>query len=213
MSVISARGLPEPFFGEAMNTAFNDATLNQLFGNARTHNVWRDTPVPDALLQAIYAQVKWGPTAANSCPARFVFVKSAEAKVKLAPALDEGNRAKTLQAPVNVIVGIDFEFYEQLPKLFPHTDARSWLAGSPAKIESTAVRNGNLQGGYFILAARAIGLDCGPMSGFNNAMVDDAFFAGTSWKSNFLINLGYGDETQLFPRSPRLDFSEACRII
>lgn len=196
-----------------MRTALNTAALDQLFGSARTHNVWQDTPVSDAQLQAIYEQTKWGPTAANSCPARFVFVKSAEAKAKLAPALDEGNRAKTLQAPVNVIVAIDFAFYEQLPKLFPHVDARSWFAGSPAKIESTAVRNGNLQGAYFMLAARAMGLDCGPMSGFSNELVDEAFFAGTTWKSNFLINLGYGDDSKLFPRSPRLEFDEACRIL
>ena len=196
-----------------MRTALNPAALDQLFGNARTHNVWQDTPVSDAQLQAIYEQTKWGPTAANSCPARFVFVKSAEPKAKLAPALDEGNRAKTLQAPVNVIVAIDFAFYEQLPKLFPHADARSWFAGNDALIQTAAVRNGNLQGAYFMLAARAMGLDCGPMSGFNNAMVDEAFFAGTPWKSNFLINLGYGDDSKLFPRSPRLEFDEACRIL
>jgi 3-hydroxypropanoate dehydrogenase len=196
-----------------MSNALNAAALEQLFSHARTHNVWLDTPVSDAQLQAIYDQVKWGPTAANCTPARFVFVKSAEAKAKLAPALDEGNRAKTLQAPVNVIVATDFAFYEQLPKLFPHADARSWFAGNQALIESTAVRNGNLQGGYFILAARAMGLDCGPMSGFNNAMVDEAFFAGTTFKSNFLINLGYGDAEKLFPRSPRLAFDDACRIL
>lgn len=196
-----------------MRTALDSAALDQLFGDARTHNVWKDTPVSDAQLQAIYEQTKWGPTAANSCPARFVFVKSAEAKARLAPALDEGNRAKTLQAPVNVIVATDFAFYAQLPKLFPHVDARSWFDGKPAKIGSTAVRNGNLQGAYFILAARAMGLDCGPMSGFDNAMVDEAFFAGTTWKSNFLINLGHGDDSKLFPRSPRLEFDEACRIL
>lgn len=196
-----------------MKTALNASALDQLFGNARTHNVWRDTPVSDAQLQAIYDQVKWGPTSANSCPARFVFVKSAEAKARLAPALDEGNRAKSMQAPVNVIVATDFAFYTQLPKLFPHTDARSWFEGKPALIGAAAVRNGNLQGGYFILAARAMGLDCGPMSGFNNAMVDAAFFTGTTWRSNFLINLGYGDDEALFPRSPRLDFSEACHIL
>lgn len=196
-----------------MKTALSTSALEQLFGSARTHNAWLDVPVSDAQLQAIYAQSKWGPTSANSCPARFVFVKSAEAKARLVPALDEGNRAKTLQAPVNVIVACDFAFYEQLPKLFPHTDARSWFAGYPEKIQATAVRNGNLQGAYFILAARAMGLDCGPMSGFNNAMVDEAFFTGTTWKSNFLINLGYGDDSRLFPRSPRLEFNEACRIL
>ncbi len=196
-----------------MSQALNAAALDQLFGAARTHNVWLDKPVSDELLHAIYDQVKWGPTAANTTPARFVFVKSPEAKAKLAPALDEGNRAKTLQAPVNVIVATDFAFYEQLPKLFPHADARSWFAGNQPLIDTAAVRNGNLQGGYFILAARAMGLDCGPMSGFNNAMVDEAFFQGTTWKSNFLINLGYGDADKLFPRNPRLDFDEACRIL
>lgn len=196
-----------------MPHALNAAALDQLFGAARTHNVWLDKPVSDELLQAVYDQVKWGPTAANSSPARFVFVKSPEAKAKLAPALDEGNRAKTLQAPVNVIVATDFAFYQQLPKLFPHTDARSWFVGNRPLIETAAVRNGNLQGGYFILAARAMGLDCGPMSGFNNAMVDEAFFQGTTWKSNFLINLGFGDAEKLFPRNPRLDFDEACRIL
>ena len=196
-----------------MSHALNAAALDQLFGAARTHNVWLDKPVSDELLHAIYEQVKWGPTAANTTPARFVFVKSPEAKAKLAPALDEGNRAKTLQAPVNVIVATDFAFYERLPKLFPHTDARSWFVGNRPLIETAAVRNGNLQGGYFILAARAMGLDCGPMSGFNNAMVDEAFFQGTTWKSNFLINLGFGDAEKLFPRNPRLDFDEACRIL
>ena len=196
-----------------MTDALSPQALDQLFGNARTHNVWLDTPVSDEQLQAIYHQVKWGPTAANSTPARFVFVKSAEAKAKLAPALDEGNRAKTLQAPVNVIVASDFAFYEKLPELFPHADAKSWFVGNHPLIESTAQRNGTLQGGYFILAARAMGLDCGPMSGFNNAMVDESFFAGTTVKSNFLINLGYGDAEKLFPRSPRLAFSDACRIL
>ena len=196
-----------------MTDAISQQVLDQLFGNARTHNVWLDTPVSDEQLQAIYHQVKWGPTAANSTPARFVFVKSAEAKAKLAPALDEGNRAKTLQAPVNVIVASDFAFYELLPKLFPHADAKSWFVGNQALIDSTANRNGTLQGAYFMLAARALGLDCGPMSGFDNAKVDEAFFAGTHVKSNFLINLGYGDAEKLFPRSPRLAFGDACRIL
>jgi 3-hydroxypropanoate dehydrogenase len=196
-----------------MTASLPDAALAQLFGNARTHNAWLDRPVPDALLQAVYEQVKWAPTSANCSPARFTFIKSAQAKEKLRPALSEGNLAKTMAAPVTVIVAADFAFYERLPELFPHTDARSWFAGNPALIESTAKRNSVLQGGYFILAARAMGLDCGPMSGFDNAAVDRAFFDGTAIKSDFLINLGYGDAAQLFPRSPRLAFADACSIL
>ena len=154
-----------------------------------------------------------GPTSANCSPARFVFVRSAQAKAKLREALDEGNIAQTMAAPVTVIVGSDQGFYEKLPQLFPHTDARSWFAGKPAVIESTAMRNSSLQGAYLILAARALGLDCGPMSGFDAAKVDAAFFAGTAVKANFLVNLGHGDPASLFPRSPRLDFDEACRIL
>lgn len=196
-----------------MPATLTDAALAQLFGDARTHNAWLDKPVSDELLQAVYAQVKWAPTSANCSPARFTFVKSAEAKEKLRPALSEGNLAKTMAAPVTVIVSADFAFYEKLPELFPHTDARSWFVGNPALIESTAKRNSVLQGGYFILAARALGLDCGPMSGFDNAAVDKAFFAGTEIKSDFLINLGYGDTSKLFPRSPRLAFADACSIL
>lgn len=195
-----------------MTNAIDDAALAQLFGAARSHNVWLDKPVPDALLQAVYEQMKWAPTSANCSPARFVFVKSAEAKQKLKPALSEGNLAKTMAAPVTVIVAADFAFHEKLPELFPHTDARSWFVGNPALIESTAKRNSVLQGAYFILAARALGLDCGPMSGFDNAAVDKAFFEGTTIRSDFLINLGYGDASQLFPRSPRLAFADACSI-
>jgi 3-hydroxypropanoate dehydrogenase len=157
--------------------------------------------------------MKWGPTSANTSPARFVFVKSKEGKEKLLPCMSPGNVDKTKAAPVTVIVAQDLEFYEKLPTLFPHVDARSWFKGKPAFIESTAFRNSTLQGGYFIIAARALGLDCGPMSGFDNAKVDAAFFAGTSWKSNFVCNLGYGDSAQLHPRNPRLDFNEACRIV
>lgn len=196
-----------------MPATLNDAALAQLFGDARTHNAWLDKPVSDELLQAVYEQMKWAPTSANCSPARFTFVKSAEAKEKLRPALSEGNLAKTLAAPVTVIVSADYAFYEKLPELFPHTDARSWFVGNTALIESTAKRNSVLQGGYFILAARALGLDCGPMSGFDNAAVDKAFFAGTEIKSDFLINLGYGDAAQLFPRSPRLAFADACSIL
>ena len=196
-----------------MPATLTDAALAQLFGDARTHNAWLDKPVSDELLQAVYEQMKWAPTSANCSPARFTFVKSAEAKEKLRPALSEGNLAKTMAAPVTVIVSADFAFYEKLPELFPHTDARSWFVGNTALIESTAKRNSVLQGGYFILAARALGLDCGPMSGFDNAAVDKAFFAGTEIKSDFLINLGYGDAAQLFPRSPRLAFADACSIL
>lgn len=196
-----------------MTHALNDATLAQLFGDARTHNFWLDKPVSDDLLQSVYNQLKWAPTSANCSPARFTFIKSPEAKARLKPALSEGNREKTMNAPVTVIVSADFAFYDKLPELFPHTDARSWFAGNPALIESTAKRNSVLQGAYFILAARAMGLDCGPMSGFDNAAVDKEFFSGTNLKSDFLINLGYGDAAKLFPRSPRLSFADACSIL
>lgn len=196
-----------------MTHALNQQALDQLFANARTHNAWQDKPVSDELLQAVYEQTKWAPTSANCSPARFVFVKSAAAKEKLRPALAEGNLEKTMTAPVTVIVASDFMFYDKLPQLFPHADAKSWFVGNQPLIDSTAHRNGTLQGGYFILAARALGLDCGPMSGFNNELVDAAFFAGTAIKSNFLINLGYGEADKLFPRSPRLEFTEACQIL
>lgn len=194
-----------------MSKALDDQTLDQLFRTARTHNVLGGE-VSDETLRQLYDLVKWGPTSANGSPARFVFVKSQEAKEKLAPALSPGNLAKTLAAPVTVIVAHDLEFYEKLPYLFPHDDARSWFAGNDAAINTTAFRNGSLQGAYLILAARALGLDTGAMSGFDNAKVDEAFFAGTKIKSNFLINLGAGDHAQLFPRSPRLPFDEAARI-
>jgi 3-hydroxypropanoate dehydrogenase len=186
--------------------------LDQLFRTARTHNAWQPKPVDDALLHELVDLVKYGPTSANASPARFVFVKSPEAKAKLKPALSEGNLEKTMAAPVTVIVGMDLAFYEYLPRLFPHADARSWFAGNPALIEATAFRNGSLQGAYLILAARALGLDAGPMSGFDPAAVDAAFFAGTSIKANFLVNLGYGDPKGLFPRSPRFDFDDIARI-
>ena len=187
--------------------------LDVLFNEARTHNVWLDKPVSDALLKQVYDLTKMAPTSANCQPLRITFVKSKEAKEKLKPFLDAGNVEKTMQAPVTAILGMDMEFYEQLPKLFPHTDARSWFAGNSKKIADTAFRNSSLQGGYFILAARSLGLDCGPMSGFDNAKVDEAFFAGTAIKSNFICSLGYGDASKLHPRSPRPDFTEFCRII
>jgi len=197
-----------------MSELLSEAALDQLFREARTYNAFLDKPVGDELLQRVYELAKFGPTSANSSPARFVFVKSAEAKARLEPFLSEGNRAKTMKAPVTVIVAMDHEFYEHLPRLFPHADARSWFAGNQPSIDTTAFRNGTLQGAYLIMAARAAGLDCGPMSGFDNAGVDQAFFADTpKVKSNFLINLGYGDASRdLFPRSPRLSFEEACRI-
>ncbi len=190
-----------------------DPCLDQLFREARTHNAWRDQNVPDTLLHEIVDLVKLGPTSANCSPARFLFVKSREAKERLKPLLSEGNRDKTMKAPVCAIIGYNLDFYQHLPKLFPHTDAKSWFAGNEQKIAETAFRNGTLQGAYLIMAARALGLDCGPMSGFDNAGVDRDFFAGTNIKSNFLCSLGHGDASVLFPRSPRFDFDEMARII
>ncbi|SNB76682.1 MULTISPECIES: malonic semialdehyde reductase [unclassified Agrobacterium] len=193
-----------------MTTALDDKALATLFTEARTHNGWTDKPVSDEMLHALYDLTKMGPTSANCSPARFVFVRSPEAKEKLKPALSSGNLEKTMAAPVTVIAAIDSKFYEKLPELFPHADARSWFTSSPAVAEETAFRNGTLQAGYLILAARALGLDTGAMSGFDKAKVDAAFFAGTTWKSNFLINLGYGDPSKLFGRLPRLGFEDAC---
>ena len=190
-----------------------DAALEQLFLNARTHNAWQAREVPDALLHQLYELVKMGPTSANCSPARFVFVKSAEAKAKLKPHLSEGNAEKTMSAPCCVIIGQDWSFYDHLPKLFPHTDAKSWFVGNEKKIRETAFRNATLQGGYLILAARALGLDCGPMSGFNPAGVNEAFFKDTTVETNFLCNLGYGDGQGLFERSPRFAFDEVARIV
>lgn len=196
-----------------MSELLSEASLDQLFREARTFNAWLPKDVDDEQLQQIYALAKFGPTSANSSPMRVVFVKSKAAKAKLEPFLSEGNRAKTMEAPVTAIIATDHEFYEQLPKLFPHADARSWFVGNQPSIDTTAFRNATLQGAYLLLAARAVGLDCGPMSGFDNAGVDAAFFAGTAIKSNFLISIGYGDASRnLFPRSPRLTFDEACTI-
>ena len=196
-----------------MSDILNDAGLDLLFREARTHNDWTDREVSDVLLQAVFDLAKTGPTSANCSPLRIVYVRSAAAKERLKPALIEGNVEKTMAAPVTAILGHDLEFYEQLPKLFPHTDARAWFVGNDALIETTAFRNGSLQGAYFIMAARALGLDCGPMSGFDNAAVDRAFFPDGTIKSNFLCNLGYGDPSKLFPRSPRFDFDEVCKIV
>jgi 3-hydroxypropanoate dehydrogenase len=193
--------------------AINDEALDILFREARTQNKWQDKPVSPALLMAVYDLMRWGPTSANISPARFVFVASREAKQRLKPHLSEGNRAKTMTAPVTAIIGTDLDFAHHVPKLFPHAPgAKDWFA-DPKFAEVAGFRNGSLQGAYFIIAARALGLDCGPMSGFDNAGVDREFFAGTAIKSNFICALGYGDPTGLFPRSPRLSFDEACKIL
>ncbi len=191
----------------------DDAALDTLFRTARTQNKWTDAPVADETLRALYDLLKMAPTSANCSPARFLFLRTREAKEKLKPALSPGNQEKTMAAPVTVIVAIDPLFYDHLPKLFPHADARAWFAGNAAFAEVSAFRNGSLQGAYLILAARALGLDCGPMSGFDNDMVDNLFLADQGWKSNFLVNLGHGDPAGLFPRSPRFDFDEACLLL
>jgi 3-hydroxypropanoate dehydrogenase len=196
-----------------MTKAIGVDGLDLLFRKARTHNGWLDRPVENALLRQVYDLARMGPTSANMCPLRIVFVKSPQAKERLKPALDPGNVDKTMAAPVTAILAMDIHFFEQLPQLFPHADAKAWFKDLPENVlEYIALRNSSLQGAYFMLAARVLGLDCGPMSGFNNAKVDAAFFAGTTVKSNFLCNLGYGDPSKLFPRSPRLDFEDACRV-
>jgi 3-hydroxypropanoate dehydrogenase len=195
-----------------MSEPIDAQCLDQLFFDARTHNEWQDRPVSDELLRELFDVLRWAPTSANCSPARIVFVKSPEAKAKLLPALIEGNVEKTRSAPVTAIIGHDLEFHEHLPKLFPHTDARSWFVGNQPLIEATAFRNGTLQGAYLIMAARALGLDCGPMSGFDPDQVNEAFFAGTSTRVNFLCNLGYGRPEALFPRSPRFEFEDVCRV-
>jgi 3-hydroxypropanoate dehydrogenase len=189
------------------------AALDQLFINARTHNGWLDQPVADSLLTELHELMKWGPTSANCWPLRVVFVKSPAAKARLLPLMMAGNQAKTQAAPVTAILGMDLGFYEELPRLFPHADAKFWFVGNQALIADTAMRNSSLQGAYFMLAARALGLDCGPMSGFDSAAIDAEFFPGTQVKTNFMCNLGYGDAAQLFPRSPRPEFAEVCRIV
>ena len=193
-------------------TIAND-TLNQLFRQARTHSAWLPKRVPVEVLREVYELARWGPTSANCTPARFVFLESEAAKARLLPALAPGNVEKTRAAPVTVIVAWDTEFYERLPQLFPQADMRSYFVGKQPLIDETALRNGSLQGGYFILAARALGLDCGPMSGFDAAKVNAEFFPDGKWKANFLCNLGYGDRSKLFPRNPRLEFDEACRVL
>jgi 3-hydroxypropanoate dehydrogenase len=197
-----------------MSKVLTNEGMDLLFRDARTHFHWLDRPVDDALLKQVYDLAKMGPTSANMSPLRVVFVKTREAKEKLRPFLDAGNVDKTMKAPATAILGMDIRFYEKLPKLFPHTDAKAWFKDLPeSTLEYIALRNSSLQGAYFMLAARSLGLDCGPMSGFNNAKVDEAFFAGTTVKSNFLCNLGHGDPSKLHPRSPRLSFDEACQVL
>ena len=190
----------------------DDAALDALFRTARTQNKWLDRGVPDALLRELYDLAKMGPTSANCCPARFVFVRTREGKEKLRPALSSANLEKTMKAPVTAIVAEDVLFYEQLPRLFPHADARAWFTSSPDMAKETAFRNSSLQGAYLILAARALGLDAGPMSGFKAGLIDAEFFAGTSYKTNFIVNLGYGDPAGVLERLPRLSFNEACTL-
>ena len=195
-----------------MSEAINPSALKTLFSDARTHNGWQDIPVSDETLREIYDLMKWGPTSANCSPARIVFVRTPEGKEKLAPTLSSGNLAKTLAAPVTAIVAWDSEFYERLPELFPHGDARSWFTTSPELAQETAFRNSSLQAAYLIFACRALGLDTGPMSGFDPQKVDAAFFTGTGLKSNLLINIGYGDASKVYARLPRLTFEDACGL-
>jgi len=194
-------------------TTLPDAALDQLFRQARTHTAWLPKPVPAELLHKIYDLARMGPTSANTSPARFIFLTTPEAKARLKPSLAPGNVEKTMAAPVTVIIAWDAEFHEHLPRLFPQRDMRSMFAGNKALMDETAFRNSSLEGGYFILAARAMGLDCGPMSGFDQNKVNAEFFPDGKWKVNFLCNLGYGDRSKLFPRNPRLDFEEACQVI
>lgn len=192
---------------------FDDASLDTLFRQARSHNRWLPQAIDDAVLHRLFELLKWGPTSANSSPARFVFVKSDAARERLITCMDPGNVDKTRSAAVMVIIGMDMEFYERLPQLAPHSDARSWFAGQPAKIAETAFRNSSLQGAYLIMAARALGLDCGPMSGFDAQKVNQLFFAGSAVRANFVCGLGYGNGEHLHARAPRLTFEQACSIL
>jgi 3-hydroxypropanoate dehydrogenase len=200
--------------GDQMSQLLSQEALDLLFNDARTHSAWLDQPVTDDTLRKAYDLMKQGPTSMNCTPARILFLRTREARERLRPALMQGNVDKTMAAPVTAIIAYDLKFYERLPQLFPHyPGAREMFANAPDLAQITATRNGTLQGGYFILAARALGLDCGPMSGFDNAKVDAEFFAGEAVKSNFLCNLGYGDPAKLSPRNPRLEFEEACRVL
>lgn len=193
--------------------SLDQKALDILFNDARTYNGWQDKDVSDELLKQVYDLTKMGPSSANTQPLRVIYVKSDEAKEKLKPAIAPGNVDKVMTAPACAILGMDMEFYEHLPEMFPHADAKSWFEGNEKLIEETAMRNSSIQGGYFILAARALGLDTGALSGFDNVRVDELFFAGTKIKSNFLCNIGYGLESSLFARSPRPDFDKFCKII
>jgi 3-hydroxypropanoate dehydrogenase len=190
----------------------DDAALDRLFRSARTFSRFEDRPVPESLLRELYALLCLGPTSANCQPGRYVFVTTAAAKARLLPAMSSGNRDKTRLAPVTVLIAQDLDFPATLPQTFPHADARSWFAGQPALVAETALRNSSLQGAYLILAARALGLDCGPMSGFDAARIDAEFFAGSTVRVNFVCNLGFGDRSRLHPRLPRLAFEQTCRI-
>lgn len=195
-----------------MTKPLDDEALDVLFRKARSYNGWRGEPVSEDVLKAVWDLAKMGPTSANCSPVRIVYVVSHEAKERLKPCLLNENIEKTLSAPATAVIGHDLAFYDRLPDLFPHTDARAWFVGDAPLIEATAFRNGSLQGAYFMLAARALGLDCGPISGFDNGRVDAEFFPDSKIKSNFLCNIGYGDPASVFARSPRMDFAEACRI-
>jgi 3-hydroxypropanoate dehydrogenase len=195
-----------------MNSSIVQESIQQVFTEARTHHAWLDREISDEVLAKIFDVSKWGPTSVNSLPARFLFVKSEAAKASLLPALSESNVAQVTAAPVTVVIAFDEQFYKELPTLFPAFDVGALFAGNAPLSEETAFRNSSLQGAYFMLAARALGLDVGPMSGFDNAKVDEIFFSGTSWKSNFLCNIGYGDVAKLSPRGPRLSFEHACKI-
>ena len=196
-----------------MHHAVSDEALDQLFRAARSHNKWFDTTVSETMLRAVYDLLRWGPTSANCSPGRFVFVATQKGKERLKPYLSPGNVNKVMTAPVTVIIGYDLKFYDKLPQLFPHTNARSWYVGNEELIKTTAFRNSTLQGGYLLIAARSLGLDAGPMSGFDNAGVDKEFFANSEVKSNFICALGDGDPSGVFGRSPRLSFEEACQIV
>jgi 3-hydroxypropanoate dehydrogenase len=190
-----------------------NTSTEQLFDNAHTANLYLDKPVDDALLHQLYNMMKFGPTSANCSPARIQFVKSDAAKAKLVACMIDSNVTKTQSAPITAIIGMDMQFYDKLPELFPHTDARAWFVGNQASIDATAFRNSSLQGGYFIIAARALGLDCGPMSGFNGAKLDAAFWGGTHVKTNFVCTLGYADASTVHARGPRLPFDQVCQIV
>ncbi|BDB25499.1 putative malonic semialdehyde reductase RutE [Cupriavidus sp. TA19] len=210
-----------------MDKRLSEEGMDLIFREARTHSAWLNKPVSDETLRQLYDLMKWGPTSANCCPARILFLRTPEAKQRLLPALAPGNVEKTMAAPVTAIIAYDIKFYELLPKLFPHADARSWFTDTPELALTTARRNSSLQGAYFMIAARSLGLDCGPMSGFDSTKVDHEFFPAdpkenafqleyfpdSHVKSNFLCNLGYGDPAKLFPRSPRLEFDEACKLL